>query len=186
MKVRLAILISTLCISGLVSIATAAEIQVNATALVPGKDITATILVEPKSVLADGQSQLAVLVFVNNSEGEPLADKTITLTTSRPDKDTIEETTPTTTANGVAIFKLKSQFTGQTNITASLGDTVIGTAQATFFSRSRAFFLTSSPLIAIAGLFIAFEFFRWLWLLGFWRRDEEKHGKVASGWHSRY
>lgn len=162
----------------------AADVNITATAQVPGKNYRAEIIVEPKAVLADGQSQIAVLVLVNNPEGEPLNNQTVTLSTSRPDKDVIDQTQPVTNLNGVAVFKLKSQFTGETVVTAAIGDEVIGTAKASFFSRSRAFFLLSSPLIFLAGLFVAFEFLRWWWLLGFWRRRDKKKTavKLPTGW----
>ncbi|MDO8471933.1 MAG: Ig-like domain-containing protein [bacterium] len=146
-----------------------------ATPIVPGKGTEASMIVRPEAVLADGQSQIAVLVLVNDAEKQPLANKSITLSTSRPDKDVIEEPVAATGVNGVAIFKLKSQFTGQTAITARSGDTVIATGRATFFSSSRVFLRTTSPWLLLAGLFLIFEFFRWLFLLGFWRRRRDKN-----------
>lgn len=145
-----------------------------ATPLVPGKGIEATMIIRPEAVLADGQSQIAVLVLVNDANKKPLANKAITLSTSRPDKDVIEQPVSATGVNGVAIFKLKSQFSGQTTVTASSGDLVIATGKATFFNNSRIWLQTASPLILLAGLFLIFEFFRWLFLLAGWRRRKEK------------
>lgn len=149
-----------------------------ATPIVPGKDIQASMIIRPESVLADGRSQIAVLVLVNDANNQPLANKSISLSTSRPDKDVIEEPVAATGVNGVAIFKLKSQFTGQTIITASSGDLVIATGRAVFFSSSRVFLRTTNPLLLFAGLFLIFEFFRWLFLLGFGhRRRENKNSR---------
>lgn len=145
-----------------------------ATPIVPGKGIQATMIIRPEAVLADGQSQIAVLVLVNDANNQPLAHKAVALSTSRPDKDVIEQPVSATGVNGVAIFKLTSQFTGQTTITASSGELVIATGKAAFFSSSRVWLRTTSPWLLLAGLFLIFEFFRWLWLLAFWRRRREK------------
>ncbi len=166
--------ICSLLVLGFALSAQADNIQITTLVDTSGSTYNASLIIEPEAVLADGQSQAVVLIFMRNAQNEPVANKTISLTTSRPDKDDIEETHPTTGVDGVAYFKLKSQFEGDTIVTASLGETKVGEGQLNFFKKSRVFFLTNSPLMAAAGFFVIFELLRFIWLLFFKKRQHQK------------
>jgi len=142
-----------------------------------GATYSADLIIEPESVLADGQSQAVVLILLRNKQNEPVANKTISLTTSRPDKDDIEETSSQTGVNGVAYFKLKSQFAGTSIISASLNNVEIGEGQLIFFRKSLVFSMMNNPILVAASFFVALELLRWLWLTLFNRRRSKPAGK---------
>ena len=80
---------------------------------------TSTVTAAPASVLADGTTTSTVTVTLRDSINNPLAGKTVTLTSSRTASDTISAASGTSNASGVVTFSVKSTTPGSSDYTAT-------------------------------------------------------------------
>lgn len=81
-----------------------------------------TVEVFPKSISANGVQTSDIIVTIKDSDGNPLADKTVTVYSSRGVNDIISIPTKQTGIDGVAMFEIRSSLVGYATITAMNGD----------------------------------------------------------------
>lgn len=93
--------------------------------------VTSSVTPQSSSVIADGSAITVVTVFVKNAVGQALANKFVSLTSTRL-QDTIIAVAQTTNDLGVATFYVKSSAVGQSTLFATIGSTNIGSANITF------------------------------------------------------
>src|SRR6266705_330196 len=87
-----------------------------------------TVVAAPPFVPADGVTASTITVTLRDSNGQPVAGKTITLSSDRGATDTVTQPTSPTDAGGVATGTIRSSTVGTAVVTAS--DTTDGVALA--------------------------------------------------------
>lgn len=71
-----------------------------------------TVYTSKASVEANNSDSAIITVTIRNAAGQALSGKTVSLQSSRPNQDTIINTSPVTNASGVATFTVKSSQAG--------------------------------------------------------------------------
>ena len=114
---------------------------------------TSTVVAAPATVPADGTAASTVTVTLLDSNSNPLADKTVSLVSSRLTDDTISAASGVSSAAGVVTFTVKSSTPGDSVLTAT-GDSVAlsTTPTVTFTAVSAAnSTVTASPATVVAN-----------------------------------
>jgi hypothetical protein len=103
----------------------------------PADPQQSTITASPAQVPSDGVSQAQILVTLRGSDGAPLPGKHISLTSSRPDADLLQQPSLVTDANGQTHAAVASIQAGNSTISAMAlegGVTLAQTAAVQFIS----------------------------------------------------
>lgn len=95
------------------------------------------IVASPTTVIADGSTTSTVTVTVIDGYTNPVAGKSVTLTSNRGGTDTIFGSPATTNASGIATFTIKSSTAGSSVLTAMIpADSITLTTTPTIIFKS--------------------------------------------------